>query len=201
MTEMELENELLNFRTLYMEESKKTSKLEVNRTRYNELSSLRDKIEREYMKLNESYAAGKKILDEKNGCSIKAIEMKMKVLNDYDIVFDCDSMYKPYSITCKNRIKQLILDKSKKYPVVSIMGNFNRGKSFILTELTRKKFPSGYNVETPWLCGFYPEDNDEYEFLNALMIDTAGFETAANYKNTKVQKINNLIFYYYIKFN
>ena len=115
-----------------------------------------------------------------------------KQLSEYDVKFYCDSFLKPFEIEKTNKYNDL---KEKEYPIISVMGNFDKGKSFILSEISGINLPSGYNVTTPWICGVYPEtennkkkEDSEIEYLNALLLDTAGFNTPLNY-NIEVQVI------------
>jgi len=80
----------------------------------------------------------------------------------YNVVIRVDSMnllmYEGWKILkAKN---ELSFDKEKQVAVVSILGNKNSGKSFILHLLTNKKIPNGYSVTTDGLSFIIP-DNDK----------------------------------------
>ena len=94
-------------------------------------------------------------------------------------------------------------------PIVSVIGNFDKGKSFILSELSKKQFPSGFDAITPWITGFYPPnekikkdaiEGEELEFLNALLLDTAGFETPAQYNTDNLKVLIITLILYLILF-
>ena len=98
----------------------------------------------------------------------------------YDIVLEGSSFLKPWIIK-KN--KNLNFENLKqKQPIITIIGNFDKGKTFILSELAKKEFPSGFDKQTPWICMYYPRNEKESQFLNAIMIDSAGFETPLEFK-------------------
>ena len=69
---------------------------------------------------------------------------------------------------------ELALDK--KVSIVSVLGNKNTGKSFILHLLTGKSIPNGYTVTTEGLSFIIP-DNAENKNDNYILIDTAGTES------------------------
>lgn len=73
-----------------------------------------------------------------------------------------------------NKDNKEILNK-KKVSIVSVLGDKNSGKSFILHLLTGKDIPNGYTVTTEGLSFIIPsgqENNDNY-----ILIDTAGTES------------------------
>ena len=120
--------------------------------------------------------------------TISKDEFKTKLMEEYDIIFNCDSFLQPFEIkTTKSYREEL---KLRECPIVSVMGNFDRGKSFILSEISGKSFPSGFNAVTPWICGYYPltleeieidNKNESLHYLNALLLDSAGFGTPLQY--------------------
>ena len=116
-------------------------------------------------------------------------DFEEQIIKNYDIIFRCDSFMKPFEIQTTKKYREDL--KARQYPIVSVIGNFDKGKSFVLSEISGKNFPRGFNAVTPWICGFYPrtdkEDDDEVKefnnlkFLNALLLDTAGFSTPLQY--------------------
>ena len=82
----------------------------------------------------------------------------------------------------------------KDVAVISILGNKNSGKSFILHLLTGKDIPNGYSVTTEGLSLIIP-DNDKNKNDNLILIDTAGIEspllneTNEKYTNENIKKM------------
>ena len=92
-------------------------------------------------------------------------------MENYDIKIECDSFNKVWRIKDPD-----IKGTDLKLPVVVLMGNFDKGKSFILSQISGCDFPSGFNFSTPSICGVYPKQNNKNHFLNALIFDSAGFQ-------------------------
>ena len=66
--------------------------------------------------------------------------------------------------------------ENKLLSIVSVLGNKNTGKSFILHLLTKKNIPNGYTVTTEGLSFIIP-DNEKNKDDNYILIDTAGTES------------------------
>lgn len=67
-------------------------------------------------------------------------------------------------------------DEKKQVSIISVLGNKNSGKSFILELLTDKPIPNGYSVTTEGLSFIIP-DNDKNKDENLILIDTAGTDS------------------------
>lgn len=64
--------------------------------------------------------------------------------------------------------------------VFSFYGLYNRGKSFLASNLSGKRLPKGFSVSTTGLSVLYPDrNNSENQFV---FLDTAGTETPINVK-------------------
>ena len=78
--------------------------------------------------------------------------------------------------------------KDKPSVVVSVVGNQNKGKSFILGKISGQPIPDGYTCITKGLSIKYPT----IEKQNIILLDTAGFESPLvendDYKLTKDKK-------------
>ena len=59
---------------------------------------------------------------------------------------------------------------------IGVVGNGNRGKSFILSKLTKFKVPSGFSIKTEGISLKYP-DMKTKDGKGMVIIDSAGFET------------------------
>ena len=90
--------------------------------------------------------------------------LKKKEQGDYG----CDILYS----------KDFDYDKRTKEELVRIgvVGNGNRGKSFILSKLTKFKVPSGFSIKTEGISLKYP-DMKTKDGKGMVIIDSAGFET------------------------
>ena len=73
-----------------------------------------------------------------------------------------------------NQIDQNFIEK--KVSVISVLGNKNSGKSFILHLLTNKTIPYGYTVTTEGLSFIIPNSKENKDD-NYILIDTAGTES------------------------
>ena len=89
--------------------------------------------------------------------------LKKKEQGDYG----CDILYS----------KDFDYDKRTKEELVRIgvVGNGNRGKSFILSKLTNFKVPSGFSIKTEGISLKYP-DMKTKDGKGMVIIDSAGFE-------------------------
>ena len=74
--------------------------------------------------------------------------------------------------------KDFDYEEAQKKDLVSIgvVGNGNRGKSFLLSKISGFDFPTGYSVKTKGISVKYPEKKDEND-KNIVVFDSAGFET------------------------
>ena len=79
--------------------------------------------------------------------------------------------------------------KGKQVSIISVLGNKNTGKSFILHLLTGKKIPNGYTVTTEGLSLIIPDDEDNKD-ENCILIDTAGTESPLLIENTDPETLS-----------
>jgi len=59
---------------------------------------------------------------------------------------------------------------------IGIIGNSNKGKSFILSKLSKIEFPSGTSIKTEGLSIKYPDLKD-FPNRRIILLDSAGLET------------------------
>lgn len=95
----------------------------------------------------------------------------------YDLIIDVNSLSNitkgwPLNMTAEG-MKRYEEKSQKKSVVVSVVGNKNKGKSFLLTKLANIVLPSGYSVTTRGLSVRYPTFDEQ----NIVLLDTAGTET------------------------
>ena len=96
----------------------------------------------------------------------------------YDVKIDINSMKSlledGWEEEFSNKGKERY-DKKKDKPsvVVSVIGNQNKGKSWILGKISGEEIPKGYACKTRGLSIIYPTIDKQ----NIILLDTAGFET------------------------
>ena len=97
----------------------------------------------------------------------------------YNMIIQINSMDQlinegwPIKVNAKTDIKDYL---QKDVSVVSILGNKNSGKSFLLHLLAHKEIPNGFTVTTEGLSFIIP-DNAKNKDDNVILIDTAGTES------------------------
>ena len=106
----------------------------------------------------------------------------MKKLEDprniYDIIVNINAMKslldKGWKEECSEKgFMRYEEKKDKESVVVSVIGNANKGKSFLLAKLSDIVLPSGYEIQTKGLSVKYPTIANK----NIILLDTAGFQT------------------------
>jgi len=116
---------------------------------------------------------------EKNKIKEKKENEEIQEINDfYDVIIDIDAMKSLLGQGWEVEIpetgrKNYEEKKDKPSVVVSVIGNQNKGKSFILGQISGQPIPKGYSVKTKGLSVKYPT----IEKQNIILLDTAGFET------------------------
>ena len=98
----------------------------------------------------------------------------------YDVIVHIDSIrdiIKGWKIDMNKRGE----DNYKKYKAqellkIGVIGNANKGKSFILSKLSKMEFPSGMSIKTEGLSIKYPE-LEKYKNRKIVLLDSAGLET------------------------
>ena len=90
--------------------------------------------------------------------------LKKKEQGDYG----CDILYSK-DFNYSERTKEELVR-------IGVVGNGNRGKSFILSKLTNFKVPSGFSIKTEGISLKYP-DMKTKDGKGIVIIDSAGFET------------------------
>ena len=66
--------------------------------------------------------------------------------------------------------------KNEKNIKIGVIGNSNKGKSFLLSKISKSFLPSGSSIRTEGLSFKYP-DLEKYKDKNIILIDSAGLET------------------------
>ena len=106
-------------------------------------------------------------------------------INYYDLIIDVNSfrhLQKSDELTdwgwnvFTNKTFNYKEATEKYYVSMGVVGNGNRGKSFLLSKISGFDFPTGYSVKTKGISIKYP-NKDEKDSKNIVVFDTAGFET------------------------
>ena len=104
---------------------------------------------------------------------------KEKVEKFYDIIININSILKvkkgweiEMTKEGENKYEEF---KDKKLIVIGVVGNMNKGKTFILSKLSKIELPSGTSINTKGISVKYPElkknENRKY-----ILLDSAGLE-------------------------
>jgi hypothetical protein len=112
---------------------------------------------------------------------------------DYDIILCVDSIKNltnnGWIIKYNKKEGKLIYEESKhkKTIVVGVVGNGNKGKSFLLKKLSKYEIPMGFNVKTEGLSIIYGKTGKQ----NLAILDSAGQETPLLIQNKKDKNIED----------
>ena len=118
--------------------------------------------------------------------------------NFYDVIVHIDSIKdinKGWRVEMSPNAEKNYKDY-KKEPVlrIGVIGNANKGKSFILSKISKMKIPSGMSIKTEGLSIKYPDINDGFKNRKIALLDSAGLETPVlinnenDYKNKELFK-------------
>lgn len=139
-----------------------------------EIDALKKKLE----KLEKENQKLENITESFNG---RYHEYRNQLENFYDIIVDIDSlrhMIKGWKVKFTEiGKKNYDIMKDKEVLIVGVVGNRNRGKSFVLSKLSNVNLPDGTSIKTEGISIKYPEMKDGKEAKYILM-DSAGFENA-----------------------
>ena len=99
----------------------------------------------------------------------------------YDIVVHIDSIKdinKGWKLEMSpNGEKNYKNYKTQQVLKIGVIGNANKGKSFILSKISKMKFPSGMSIKTEGLSIKYPDLTSGYKNRKIALLDSAGLET------------------------
>ena len=77
--------------------------------------------------------------------------------------------------------------KSKSVLKIGVIGNANKGKSFLLSKISKMNLPSGMSIKTEGLSIKYP-DTSIFKDRNIALLDSAGLETPVLISNGELEK-------------
>ena len=103
-----------------------------------------------------------------------------KLIKFYDVIIDIKSLKdinKGWEIKMdENREKRFKEYKNNEALIIGVIGNSNKGKSFLLSKISKIELPSGTNIRTEGLSIKYPE-LEKYKNRKIVLLDSAGLET------------------------
>ena len=98
----------------------------------------------------------------------------------YDVIVHIDSIKditKGWRIEMNNRGEENYKKyKDKELLKIGVIGNANKGKSFLLSKISKMEFPSGMSIKTEGLSIKYPE-LEKHKNRKIVLLDSAGLET------------------------
>jgi hypothetical protein len=157
----------------------------------NEIKTLNNKCEKKFQDINNNF----KDSIEKKFEEIK--DLGLKFINDnnensfYDIIIDITSIKnlnnEGWIVKYPKKEKSReYYNKAKDIPtiIVGVIGNGNKGKSFLLEKLSEYEIPKGFNVKTEGLSIRYGEEKDH----KLAILDSAGQETPLLKINPKTKE-------------
>ena len=117
---------------------------------------------------------------------------KIDPTNFYDIIIDFDSLKiaceteKGFNVLFSEKgYKNYEIQKKKHAIIVGVLGNANKGKSYILSKISHEELPIGFSVRTKGISVKYPK----IENKRLIILDSAGNETPL-IKNSDFKNIN-----------
>ena len=145
-------------------------------------SEKRDKIQ----KLEEQLSKLKKEGESKVNDDSKSAQF-------YDIIIDINSIKNINKEGWKIIFGEKGEDKYKEHKdkeliTIGVLGNNNKGKSFLLTKISQIDLPTGTNINTKGLSVKYP-DLDEFSRREIILLDSAGLEMPVLKKDNNNNKI------------
>ncbi len=105
---------------------------------------------------------------------------KEKIENFYDVIIDINSILnlkEGWKVEMTERGAKKYEDfKDEELIRIGVVGNVNKGKTFILSKLSKIILPSGTSISTKGISVKYPElkDNNKRKYI---LLDSAGLET------------------------
>ena len=146
-------------------------------------------------KQNEEYIKKIKELEKENNLLKKTEELKVfknLVFEDfYDVIINIDSIRElnkeGWKVKMnKNGLLQYNKHKGEDYLRIGVIGNTNKGKSFLLSKISKIDLASGYCIQTEGLSIKYPDLKDHKD-RNIILLDSFGLE-APVFKTKNIEK-------------
>ena len=83
--------------------------------------------------------------------------------------------------------KNYLENRNKECVRIGVIGNTYKGKSFLLSKISKIDLPIGASFQTEGLSIKYP-DNQLFKYRNLILLDSAGFELPILKNVTKKKK-------------
>ena len=114
------------------------------------------------------------------GGELSLLNKDTKFNEFYDIIVDIKSVKdicKGWEIKLSKKAEQEYEKlKNEKVIKIGVIGNANKGKSFLLSKISQIHLPSGTSIRTEGLSIKYPE-LENFENRRIVLLDSAGLET------------------------
>ena len=139
-----------------------------------------------YRKMNKGALSIDKITNQ-----IKVDNKKSKFTDFYDVIVHIDSIKdinKGWKIEMNKKGEENYNKyKNQKLLKIGVIGNANKGKSFLLSKISKMNFPSGVSIKTEGLSIKYP-DLTQYTERKIVLLDSAGLETPVLISDPNLEK-------------
>ena len=143
-------------------------------------------VENENLKPNENVFT---VNQKNNQILIKQKDLKPQFTEFYDVIVHIDSIKditKGWKIEMSKKGEEnYIKYKDKNLLKIGIIGNANKGKSFLLSKISKMELPSGMSIKTEGLSIKYP-DLSIFKDRNIALLDSAGLETPVLLNDQKI---------------
>ena len=182
-------NDFLNRKREYENEINqlRENNKELKNTIINQLKKEINQLKKEINELKDENILLKEELAKLNNNENNSIILRNNILNQnesfidfYDVIIDIKSIKdikKGWEIKMNERGKKKYYEyKGMKIIRIGVIGNSNKGKSFLLSKISKIKLPSGTSIRTEGLSIKYPE-LERYTDRKIVLLDSAGLET------------------------
>ena len=142
---------------------------------------IKNKDEQEMLhkeKIKELTAENEKLTEEKR--KTEKTNKETDSINFYDVIVGIKSVKdisEGWDIKMNDKSKQKYEEFKKKEVIkIGVIGNANKGKSFLLSKISKIELPSGKSIRTEGLSIKYPE-LEKFKDRKIVLLDSAGLET------------------------
>ena len=187
-----LNNDLLILYTIQKEEHNK--KIGISQNQKTESSYPKHKSVKSQMNLMKDVSLKNLIEKDEKNCKFYS---NKKADDFYDVIIAIQSVKdinKGWQIKMNERGKKNYeLYKNKEILKIGVIGNANKGKSYILSRISKIDLPSGTSIRTEGLSIKYPE-LERFKHRKIALLDSAGLETPVLRENEESEEISKELF-------